>query len=136
MNELPLDRALRDRIFVVKVPSYSIEDKKNIVSKYVLPKILKKLNMDTGDIVLSDECINLVVGNAGIRSIEKMMMDIIDKLNFLSKTGETGMDISFKISKKIEWPFVLTLDIFKQLNKGYDDQSGFNRNDAMLSMYT
>jgi len=136
MNELPLDRALRDRIFVVKVPSYSIEDKKNIVSKYVLPKILKKLNMNTGDIVLSDECINLVVGNAGIRSIEKMMMDIIDKLNFLSKTRETGMDISFKISKKIEWPFVLTLDIFKQLNKGYDDQSGFNRNDAMLSMYT
>ena len=34
MNEKPQDRALRDRMYTINVPGYSLEDKENLAKLY------------------------------------------------------------------------------------------------------
>ena len=41
MNELPKDSALRDRLFVINVPSYKCKEKEQILTRFVVPKLYK-----------------------------------------------------------------------------------------------
>ena len=142
MNNLPQDPALRDRMFVVKVPSYKNEERKHILTKYILPKILKKMNLDANSIILSEDCVeNIVRKNTGIRSIEKLIMDVVDKLIFLNKVqdddGEISFNVSFKCKQKISFPLTVEQKLFNQITKSYDDNSMEQiSREKLATMYT
>jgi len=142
MNNLPQDPALRDRMFVVKVPSYKNEERKHILTKYILPKILKKMNLDANSIILSEDCVeNIVRKNTGIRSIEKLIMDVVDKLIFLNNVqddnGEISFNVSFKCKQKISFPLFVEQKLFNQITKSYDDNSMEQLSrEKLATMYT
>lgn len=119
MNSHPEDSALRDRIFSIEVPGYTAQDKINIVEKYLLPKTLKNVGLDTNSIIMSAETIstliNKVCGNndKGVRTIEKTISDLVNKINFLANHQDdegnlVGFNMSFDVGRKITYPLLLT----------------------------
>ena len=40
MNSLPVDSALKDRLFIIELEGYNLEEKINIMKKFVIPNIL------------------------------------------------------------------------------------------------
>jgi ATP-dependent Lon protease len=123
MNELPTDSALRDRIYTVQVPGYSIEDKICIIIDYLFPKSLKNINTSTTSIKVSRKTAEYIIkektdwkNSIGVRSIEKVVGNIVSKIDFLikhqDKNGKLkGLDISFNTINTIKYPVTLTTNI-------------------------
>ena len=63
MNSLPEDSALKDRIYSIKVPGYSVEDKIQIVCKYLFPKYLKNIARKYNDIIVSEKVASYLIKN-------------------------------------------------------------------------
>jgi len=112
MNEFPEDSALKDRIYSIEVPGYSTKDKIQIVCKYLFPKHLQNINRKSTDIIISEKVANHLITkyttntDKGVRSIEKLVKDIINKVHFIVNHRE--FNISFQINSKLTYPVSLT----------------------------
>lgn len=92
-NKEKIDPILLDRMEIIKVESYSIEDKINIVSKHLLKEAQEDIGINDINIKISDEMItHLVQGythESGVRGIKRLIEKILRKLNKdrIFKTG-------------------------------------------------
>jgi ATP-dependent Lon protease len=122
MNALPNDSALRDRIFVVNVPGYSFTDKIKIVENYLIPKACKNAGLAQTDILFEVGSANHLVskvcqsGDKGVRTIEKSITDIVNKIHFLiqhqDESGNVkGFKISFDPKQKLTYPLILNNEL-------------------------
>lgn len=84
MNELPTDRALRDRIFPIRLQGYTYHEKFNILKRIALPKILGEINVS---LQFTDEALRVIMSYAnseeGMRHIIQITQDVVRKLCFL-----------------------------------------------------
>lgn len=128
MNSYPEDSALRDRIFSIEVPGYTVQDKINIVKKYLVPKTLKNVGLDPDSIIMSDETISTLINKVcsnsdkGVRTIEKTITDLVNKINFLANHQDeegnlVGFNMSFDIGRKITYPLVLSQKLVSKFVK-------------------
>lgn len=129
MNELPSDSALRDRIYTIKVPGYELQDKICIIINYLFPKSLKNINTHENSIIISKTTAEYLIKirnnwseNAGVRTIEKDVSNIVSKIDFLVKHQDKkgklkGFNISFDMNKIIKYPVTLTPKIIDILCK-------------------
>ena len=66
---------LMSRFAVIDIPDYTQEEKKIIFSKFALPKVLKRIGLLQGEIVLTgeglDELIEQYKNTSGIRDLEQ-----------------------------------------------------------------
>jgi len=66
---------LMSRFAVIDIPDYTSEEKKIIFSKYVLPKVLKRMSLKAEECVVTEESLNAVVelhkNTSGIRDLEQ-----------------------------------------------------------------
>ena len=66
---------LMSRFAVIDIPDYTSEEKKIIFSKYVLPKVLKRMSLKAEECVVTEEGLNAVVelhkNTSGIRDLEQ-----------------------------------------------------------------
>ena len=128
MNSLPEDSALRDRIFSIEVPGYTFKDKVSIVERYLLPKAIKNTGMDSKSITIETTAIKLLInqvcspGDKGVRSIEKAITEVINKINFLYHNQDdsgclSGFDVSFDLGEKLVYPIVINKKMISKLIK-------------------
>ena len=127
MNELPTDSALSDRIYTIEVPGYKLEDKKCIITDYLFPKALRNINTSESAIKISPKVAEYLIKEntdwencVGVRSIEKVVNNIVSKIDFLVKHQDKkgklkGFDVSFNTGKVIRYPVTLTCDMIKIL---------------------
>lgn len=118
MNEFPSDHALRDRMFIVEVPGYTLEDKINILQNYMLPKALSNIKMEKDSVSIPKDVAEYLVkkvskeNEQGVRSIEKAINCIVNKLMFIKnhqdKKGKLKFNVSFNMNKKVVFPLKLT----------------------------
>lgn len=70
-----IDRALLDRMEVIEVPSYTLEEKLAIAKKYLLPKQLEAHGLKRGELKVNDRAMRAVVEGytreAGVRELER-----------------------------------------------------------------
>ena len=137
MNSLPEDEAVRDRVFAIELPGYSSLDKSRIVCSYLLPKALRNVGLEKGDVILDDKVSAHFVqrvsptGDRGVRTIEKNLVDMVNKINFLfmHQSGEYANKISFKPGYLLEKPLQVTrelVDVFIPF---------LPKNESMVRMY-
>ena len=113
MNKLPSDEALRDRIFTIEIPDYSLQDKIQIAKNYIIPKTLKKMNIDAKNITIGTKTIQHIIEtylqeNDGVRPLERLINNILNKLGFIYNNKQSSqLKMSFW-NKKIKFPFILT----------------------------
>jgi ATP-dependent Lon protease len=76
-----LSAALLDRVEVLRFTSYSDQEKEVIGKKYILPRVLKNLNLSADHIKIEDEVWPLIIRpvgfDAGIRQLERNITTIV-----------------------------------------------------------
>ena len=127
MNEMPENSALRDRIFPIFIGGYETKDKVRIIVEYLFPKHLKNVGLDSTQIVISDEVATYIIHKSqvdekdkGIRTIEKAVKDIINKLSFvMNHTSQQFEKFSFAAKTPIELPYTLTTEFVSACLKNF-----------------
>lgn len=88
-NQHAIPHALRDRLEIVEVPSYSSFDKVRIARSYLIPKQMKENGLDC-DIEFTEEAVSKIVEEytyeGGVRQLERNCSKIIRKIavNYVS----------------------------------------------------
>lgn len=129
MNGTPKDSALRDRLYIIELDGYNVDEKVNILIKFVLPKLLKNIGLDKYAIKINEDVAKEMISKydkdtKGIRNIENIMKDVISKINFLVKNYdnlEHYKCLSFTCKDKLEYPVEITNDLLKDLLKGHNN---------------
>jgi ATP-dependent Lon protease len=81
-SEAEIPDALRDRLEVVRLPGYYAHEKKQIASKFLIPKICERCGVALGkDIAISDDIIEKVIREwtreAGVRELERSLESVV-----------------------------------------------------------
>jgi ATP-dependent Lon protease len=119
MNELPTNSALRDRLFIIRVDGYSMQEKIHIVRYYVIPKILNSLNRTKDDVMITDEVIRYIIckmgddTNRGIREIERIMRDLLVRIDF--NVHYPTINTSFQT--RMSYPLDITTEMVEKILK-------------------
>jgi ATP-dependent Lon protease len=110
-----IDRILLDRIHRIRFDNLSLDDKKVIVSKYIIPEINKKMGFANETVELNDDVIEYILETytlePGVRKLKEVLFDLF---------GEINIEL-LKYSDEINIPFIITKDLVdnKYLKKYY-----------------
>ena len=137
MNSKPKDEAFADRWWFIDVEGYSHNDKIQIIQKYLLPRELKNCDMLDKSINFdNEETISYLIrkickpDDRGVRTLEKFIKDIVNKVNFLVKhqdsQGKMPFQMSFEIEYKITFPVVLNIKLLDKLIETKDIKDMIN----------
>ncbi len=78
-----IPEALRDRMEIITLSSYTSFEKKNIASKYLLPKQLEKNGLKKGQLVIKDDVLDTLIDGytreAGVRQLERIIGKLCGK---------------------------------------------------------
>ena len=109
-----IDQILLDRMEILKVDAYTMEDKVNIVNKFLLNDIITDIGMNDLTIKINDQNIMYIIDSytqePGVRSIKRKLEKILLKLN-KEKIFKTG---PFKKSRTLK-----TLEITRDMIDEY-----------------
>jgi len=97
----PIQPALRDRMEIIEINGYTIEEKVQIAKKHLLPKQLKSHGINTDQLQLSDEVIEKIVDGytreSGVRTLDKFISKMIRNV-----AKSIAMDESFEVNPTID----------------------------------
>ena len=89
--------ALRDRMEIIEINGYTIEEKVQIAKKYLLPRQLKAHGLSTKDLVLSNHVLRFVVDGytreSGVRGLDKIIAKLV---RYAAKS--MAMETDYKVS--------------------------------------
>lgn len=123
-----LEAPLLNRLDVIEIPAYNVEEKESIITNFMLPKVCKDLGITDQDLTITKEaCEQLLVvmrdeqSESGLRCIESEIRSIISKINMLRTFS--GSDSSFmdKLSYKLDdfkgFPYTISTQTINSLYK-------------------
>ena len=86
-NEYPSKlNILLDRMYKIETTGYSVKDKLVIAKDYLLPKIVKQVKFNEGDIIIEDDMIKYIIEHCtenekGVRNLKRCLEIVFTKLN-------------------------------------------------------
>jgi ATP-dependent Lon protease len=124
-DDTQLDPYLRDRLSIVKINPYTLEERIIIGLEYMIPKICKRLDFNANDIQLSSSTMKHLISKIkkeeGVRSLERALNTIYERINVirqLSKTHNTNKKIKLSYSiPNFKLPLIITNQLIDMLFK-------------------
>ena len=114
-----MDPTLISRIPIIKMEGYTNTEKKEIVKKHLLPEIIKNYNMDSGDIILNDKELEMIIstideeggtgGKSGVRNLKNFINRLIGRINLYamaSNNGQIDPKLSYRL-KNFKIPYTI-----------------------------
>ena len=97
-NNLSLIPApLRDRMEVIELESYTIKEKENIATKYLIPRQIKENGLKKNQITISKQAINKIINGytyeAGVRNLERVFGSVCRKAALKVLKGEEKIKV-------------------------------------------
>src|SRR5215204_515557 len=93
-NLFDIPAPLRDRMEVIKIAGYTIEEKVEIAWRYLLPRLLEEHGISDKDIQFTDESLSFISNRysreAGLRNFERNLAAIMRKRARRKAEGEEG----------------------------------------------
>ena len=93
-NLFDIPPALRDRMEIIKISGYTVEEKVEIAWRYLLPRLLEDHGISDKDIQFTDETLAFVANRysreAGLRNFERNLAAIMRKRARRKAEGEEG----------------------------------------------
>jgi len=135
MNNQPDDKALRDRIFTIRIPGYKTQDKVCIVRDFLLPKFIsQQKNIDKDAIRFADDSAIMHLldrihtsKDKGMRRVEQAVKDLVFKITFLVHHGDS-FDVRFSYKGIKSYPVVIDRPMIDALLiKNDEDDNGVSR---------
>jgi ATP-dependent Lon protease len=127
MNKLPRDKALADRWWIIKVDGYNNKEKVTIVQKYIIPKALKNIGLEENSISFDDKTVSYLIETVcetydkGVRTIEKYINDLLNKIHFINihqnENGVIPFKTSFSPNIKIKYPMKFDTELIKHFSE-------------------
>jgi len=81
-----IPRPLLDRMEVIELSGYILEEKMNIAKKYILPQILKESGLQTSQVVVDDSALQTIIQSyareSGVRQLHQHIEKICRKIAF------------------------------------------------------
>lgn len=120
-----IDKVLLDRLMVIDLKGYELEQKIVIAENYLLPAALKEVNL-VEKVGVSKEMIKYIIehyasNESGVRELKRCMEQIAQKVNMLRMYN--SKDLPFYV-EKFSLPFVLKkehVDLFLKKRDGRDN---------------
>jgi len=112
-----LNPILRDRINIVEMDSFNINDKIIIAKNYCIENICKNVGIDKNIIKISDETFKTIIINycpeKGVRKVEQCLNSLVMKINLFHITRDyTNLGVKGnKIFKEFSIPYIITPEI-------------------------
>ena len=108
-DESSLDKALIDRLNIIDVPSYDIDEKIEIIINYTLPKILKNKGLNKDDLQLTKNAAKTIVIKNGLRKSSYIIEDIISKINLykINMESKNKIPLTYKIEDFTGFPYII-----------------------------
>jgi len=134
-DESKVHPILKDRMQVITCSGYNAEDKKNILTKYIWPQILDRIQL-TDQLTLSDEAVKYLIEEfskeeEGVRTLIRSVESLVTRINLLRIADEkTAKEYIFY--KKISLP--CTIDVATARHILQDTASGVN--ESWRHLYT
>ncbi|MBL0173779.1 MAG: endopeptidase La [Ignavibacteria bacterium] len=76
----PIQAALKDRMEIIEIPSYILDEKVHIARRHLLPKQIREHGLREDQLVMSDEVLAAIVDRytreSGVRNLERKIADI------------------------------------------------------------
>jgi hypothetical protein len=138
-NDDWLDKALRDRLSISHIKSYTHKEKEKIVRSYILPSALKDVGLEPESVLFNDDALSAFVRSGpqdeNIRPLKDEIVAIVTKINLyrsvLLADGTTGeVKLDFKIPK-FKIPLTLTPELINTLSARNDKEEDLSK----LMMY-
>jgi ATP-dependent Lon protease len=113
-----IDPLIRDRMTVVEISGYSVQEKIEICSNHVFARIREESGFNSNDITIGKKELQYLIVNKtnvespGMRDIEKKIEQICERLALLKYTK--SVNFSYKCGQ-IKFPLVITTDIIDKL---------------------
>lgn len=116
-DESKVNPILRDRMQVIQCPGYSAEEKKIIVTQYVWPQILERIQLK--DVEITNDAIKYLISEhsneeEGVRTLMRAVETLLTRINLLRIADEETAK-SYVFYKKIELPCVIDADLAKHI---------------------
>lgn len=114
MNDPPKDQALADRWWLINLEGYSTTDKVKIAKNYIMPKLLKNIGLKKDSVVFDYEYIiknYCTESEKGVRSLERILADLVNKVYFNSIHKNNSIETSFNIENDENNPEVSNKNI-------------------------
>ena len=127
-NDINLvNKILLDRMEVIYVNGFSLEEKLIISKNFLLPDLFKNYNIKSNDILFNDDNLKYIINynncstqEKGVRNIKRRFENIISKLNILLLTKNKINNIHNKLEsitnlKNLSFPLQITKEIIDSL---------------------
>lgn len=91
-----IPKVLRDRLLEVQVEDFSIDDKTQIASKYLIPDILSGLGLPMEWMNMESEALKDIISSkqgTGMRATRHALINIVSTLNMLALSGERAIEL-------------------------------------------
>jgi ATP-dependent Lon protease len=93
-NLFDIPAPLRDRMEIIKIAGYTVEEKVEIAWRYLLPRLLEEHGITDKDLVFTDESLSFISNRysreAGLRNFERNLAAIMRKRARRKAEGEEG----------------------------------------------
>jgi ATP-dependent Lon protease len=112
-----IDPILHDRMTIINVDDYKIDDKIIIAKKYLIPKIIDNIGIKKEYIIIKDNVISYLINKLekenGVRKLKQALETIMLKINLYSLIIDKN-ELDFKIDN-FKYPMEITTDIVNNL---------------------
>ena len=117
-DETKIHPILKDRMQVINCSGYTADDKKVILSQYIWPQVLKRLNMEK-DLTITDEAVKFMISEysneeEGVRVLIRSVETLVTRINLLRIADEKTAK-SYPFYKAVKLPMSITPEDIKAL---------------------
>ena len=112
---------LRDRIHEISLNDFSINEKTDILSQYIIPKICKSMGLDIKSLLTFEDktleyLVELCEEQSGMRLLKLVVIRLLRILNLIDiSENEFILNIDKDLIKEKKAPFTIGKDIIKQI---------------------
>jgi ATP-dependent Lon protease len=135
-DESKINPILKDRMYNIETKGYDVKEKTIISKNYLMPKLERELDLETGSIVFDDEILKHIIETftgeeKGVRNLKRCLEIIYSKVNLYKFMKPGSTLFGEKIVEDISYPYKITKDIVeKVITKKKEEE-----NKASLPMY-
>ncbi len=97
----PIIPALKDRMEIIEIPGYVMEEKIEIARRYIIPRQIKENGLNEKDVTIEDGALKKIIteytNEAGVRNLERQISAIMRKV---ARARAEGKRRKFKVTEK------------------------------------
>lgn len=112
-DESKVNPILKDRMYNIETKGYSVDEKIIICNSYLVPKLEKELDMESGSIKIDESVLRYIVekftgDEKGVRNLKRCLEVIYSKLNLFNLMGSNMKLFGDDIIEGVEFPYSVT----------------------------